>query len=227
MEEDSESDEEEEPGQAGNRSRTSTGNQWSSKDPGLAGSKVPEFQRPVLGAAGDNDSFDEVLSAYDYYKLFQSDDFVEQIVYQSKLYGVQKDFPRAVEIFSLDKYRCTEAMLLQSGYHHVPQRCMMWETRADCWNKLVAESIRRDDVDAILKILHFRDNTLLDDDGYFKVRPIFNNINKASSKYFRVQESFSIDEIMVPYFGPHYTKQFIVGKPVRFGYKVSTIFQQQ
>jgi len=88
VEEDSESDEEEEPGQAGNRSRTSTGNQWSSKDPGLAGSKVPEFQRPVLGAAGDNETCVEVLSAVDYFKQSQSDDFVEQIVYQSKLYSV-------------------------------------------------------------------------------------------------------------------------------------------
>lgn len=172
MEEDNERDEEEEQlRQRGNRHRTSTGNgnQWSNRDLGLAGSKVPTFQQPVLGGAGDSETFDDVVTAYDYYKLFQSDEFAEQIVYQSKLYGVQKNFPRAVEIFSLDKYRCTEAMLLQSGYHHVPQRSMMWETKADCWNKLVAEAIRRDDVDAVLKILHFRDNTLLDDDGYFKV----------------------------------------------------------
>jgi hypothetical protein len=31
---------------------------------------------------------------------------------------------------------------------------------------------------------------------------------------------FSIDETMIPYYGRHSTKQFIHGKPIRFGYKV-------
>lgn len=66
--------------------------------------------------------------------------------------------------------RCTEAMFLQSGYHSVPRRKMMWQEKPDCWNKLVAENIRRDDVDAVLKCLHFRDNTKMDTDGYFKVK---------------------------------------------------------
>jgi hypothetical protein len=64
-------------------------------------------------------------------------------------------------------------MFLQSGYHSVPRRKMLWENKPDCWNKLVAEAIRRDDVDAVLKCLHFRDNTKLDGDGYFKVNYFF------------------------------------------------------
>jgi hypothetical protein len=55
-------------------------------------------------------------------------------------------------------------MFLQSGYHSVPRRRMLWQEKPDCWNKLVAEAIRRDDVDSVLKCLHFRDS-----DGYFKV----------------------------------------------------------
>ena len=31
---------------------------------------------------------------------------------------------------------------------------------------------------------------------------------------------FSVDEIMIPYFGRHSTKQYIRGKPVRYGFKV-------
>ncbi len=31
---------------------------------------------------------------------------------------------------------------------------------------------------------------------------------------------FSCDEVMVPYYGRHSTKQYIHGKPVRYGYKV-------
>lgn len=60
-------------------------------------------------------------------------------------------------------------MLLHSGYHNVPRRKMLWELKPDCRNELVAEAIRRDEVDAVLKCLHFRDNSKIDDDGYFKV----------------------------------------------------------
>ena len=60
-------------------------------------------------------------------------------------------------------------MLLHSGYHSVLRRKMMWEEKPDCWNKLIAESVRRDKVDAVLRCLHFLDNTKIDGDGYFKV----------------------------------------------------------
>lgn len=51
------------------------------------------------------------------------------------------------------------------------------------------------------------------------MRPIFANLNK-SGKWFKEQGSFSIDEVMVPYFGNHSSKQYIHGKPIRYGYKV-------
>jgi hypothetical protein len=52
-----------------------------------------------------------------------------------------------------------------------------------------------------------------------QVRPIFNVLNHGS-KFFMESGKFSIDEIMIPYYGRHSTKQFIYGKPIRFGYKV-------
>lgn len=60
-------------------------------------------------------------------------------------------------------------MLLHSGYHTIPRRKMLWECKPDCRNELVADAIRRDQMDAVLQCLHFRDNTKIDDDGYFKV----------------------------------------------------------
>jgi hypothetical protein len=143
--------------------------QWSKKSTGLVGSKTPSFTKPVLTAA-DRDTLESLTTAYSYYKIFQPDSFVNNVVYQSKLYAVQKNYTKAMDIITCDTYRCTEAMLLHSGYHSIPSRRMMWEEQPDCWNKMVAENIRRDEVDAVLKCLHFRDNTKIDDDGYFKVR---------------------------------------------------------
>lgn len=56
---------------------------------------------------------------------------------------------------------------------------------------------------------------------YFQVRPIFNNLNKAGKWFLSAGSgSYSVDEIMVPYYGRHSTKQYIRGKPIRYGYKV-------
>ena len=97
---------------------------------------------------------------------------------------------------------------------------MLWELKKDCYNALVADNTRRDDMHAVFQCLHFRDNSLLDDDAYFKVRPVFENLNK-SGKLFKLgalSRAFSIDEIMVDYCGRDSSHQFIRGKRIRFVY---------
>jgi hypothetical protein len=46
---------------------------------------------------------------------------------------------------------------------------MLWESKVDCRNPMVVEAIRRDDMDAVLSNLHFRDNTGLTQDRFYKV----------------------------------------------------------
>lgn len=195
---------------------------WIKTNPGLVGNNVPDYIKPVLEDE-DQTTLENLSSAYDYYRLFQPDSFANEVVYQSRLYAVQKGFNKQLERLGKDTYRCTEALLLHSGYNGVPRRKMLWELKKDCHNALVADSIRRDDVDAVLQCLHFRDNSLLNDDAYFKVRPVFENLNKTG-KWIKLRASsgaYSVDEIMVPYYGRHSSKQFIRGKPIRFGYKVN------
>lgn len=52
-----------------------------------------------------------------------------------------------------------------------------------------------------------------------KVRPIIDNLN-AASKFHLDSGTYSVDEVMIPYFGRHSSKQFIHGKPIRYGFKV-------
>ena len=94
---------------------------------------------------------------------------------------------------------------------------MMWELQPDFRNELVAQAIRRNDFDNLFKFLHFDDNNHKDDDPYYKVRPIFKNLNR-NSKWSVVQSEgkFLIDGIMVPYYR---TKPFIYGKPIRYGFQ--------
>ena len=50
--------------------------------------------------------------------------------------------------------------------------------------------------------------------------PLYQILNEKFQRCGIFHENQSIDESMVPYFGHHSCKQFIWGKPVRFGYKI-------
>ena len=53
------------------------------------------------------------------------------------------------------------------------------------------------------------------------MRPIFKNLNDGAHWFVCDEnESFSVDEIMIAYYGRHSTKQFIRAKPIRFGFKI-------
>ncbi len=194
---------------------------WVRDSPNLVGSKVPEYVKPIIDVDTQS-KLENTNTAFEFYRHFQPESFVNEIIYQSKLYAVQKGHTKSLEKISLNTYRCTEATLLHSGYNGVPRRKMLWELKQDCHNSMVADNIRRDEVDAVLTCLHFRDNSNLDDDPYFKVRPLFSNLNKCGQwiKQCASSGSYSVDECMVPYYRRHASKQFIRNKPIRFGYKV-------
>ena len=61
----------------------------------------------------------------------------------------------------------------------------------------------------------------INEDRFYKVRQLFEHINKVF-KAIKSKEFTSVDELMVPYYGKHGDKQYISGKPVRFGFKLWT-----
>ena len=68
--------------------------------------------------------------------------------------------------------------------------------------------------------LHVAYNDCLGNTRMAKVKPLYDLLNDKLGMFGIVHEDFSIDESMVPYFGRHSCKQFIRGKPIRFGYKL-------
>ena len=76
----------------------------------------------------------------------------------------------------------------------------------------------------ILRDLHLADNQKIDaEDPYYKIRPYINMLNEGFKKNLSPSQNLSIDEMMVPYYGRHGIKQFIRGKPIRYGYKMWAI----
>jgi len=69
--------------------------------------------------------------------------------------------------------------------------------------------------------LHLADNQSVPaDDKTAKVAPLYQKLNENLKQFGIWYSSLSIDESMVPYYGKNSIKQFIRGKPIRFGFKL-------
>ena len=79
----------------------------------------------------------------------------------------------------------------------------------------------RNRFEQVMANLHVADNQQLNkDDKFVKVCPLFDALKAKFIEYASHEKNHSIDEAMVLYFGKHGCKQFIRGKPIRYGYKL-------
>lgn len=153
----------------------------------------------------------------EFFLLF-NERLISLIVTESNRYANSKN--RTGNITS-DEVKCFIAILILSGYVQLPRRRMYWEQAKDTHNSLVANAMSRDRFEYIMSNIHFIDNNSIDkDDKFAKVRPLFSALNATFQSHAPIEEHHSIDEAMVPYFGRHSCKQFIRGKPIRYGYKL-------
>ncbi|KAJ8928315.1 hypothetical protein NQ314_019127 [Rhamnusium bicolor] len=115
----------------------------------------------------------------------------------------------------------TIAILLLPGYNTLPNTRLYWETKVDVQSAAISSSISRDNFLRIFRNLHFSDNISTDEtDRCRKVRSLLDHMSSKFETYVQPLPSvWSLDEAMEPYYGNHHMKQFIKGKPIRFGYK--------
>jgi len=150
---------------------------------------------------------------------FWDTDVIEHTVKMSNLYAAQKGVAN-FEVTS-DEVRGVLAILLISGYVSLHSRRMFWEQADDVANAAVSSIMSLNRFEEILRYLHFADNlNLAPGDKMAKVRPLFDLMNERYLKYWPVEQDVNVDESMIPYFGRHSSKQFIRGKPIRFGFKI-------
>lgn len=158
------------------------------------------------------------------FELFFDDAVIEHLCKNTNLYAHQKG-DHAFVVTQKD-IRCFLGILFLSGYMTVPRWRLWWEVGSECYCPMVAEAMRRNRFDTIKKYLHCADNTRLNPgDKFAKVSPLISLINERFLKLSEVQQNISVDESMVPYYGRHGAKQFIRGKPIRFGYKMWCVCQ--
>ena len=97
---------------------------------------------------------------------------------------------------------------------------MLWEMGTETFNAMVSNAMRRNKFEIMKRYFHCSDNAALDNAAKFgKMRPLMAMLNERYLNHASLEEHVCVDESMAPYFGRHGAKQFIRGKPVRFGYK--------
>ena len=148
--------------------------------------------------------------------MFWIDEWKENICCQSILYASQKSLPS--ECISPENIRLFLANLLYSKYFKL---CIdiCTEKKRECLGRLVAEVMRRNMFDQIMRLVHFADNSKIDNDRFYKVRSFLDHLNKVCLQN-DVSEHCSIDEVMVTYYSKQNDKQFIKEIPIKLSYKL-------
>lgn len=158
------------------------------------------------------------LSPMEAFLLFFDDEIIELFVKYTNKYAT--DHNREGNVHG-DEMRCFFGILLLSGYVIVPRREMYWESSPDVHHDLVASAMKRNRFRFIMQNIHCCDNeNLQQNDKFAKLRPLFDIIGRNFIEFTQIEEHHCVDESMVPYYGNHGTKQFIRGKPIRWGYKI-------
>lgn len=162
-------------------------------------------------------TFSSSTHPLDFFELFITKEVIDDIVRNTVTYAASQN--RTLTLSSSEMYTFVGILFL-SGYNILPRRRMYWEESSDVQNILVSKSMRRRRFEEIFRNLHLVNNDVIDrSDKMAKVRPLINVLNEKFLKYMPIEQSLSVDESMIPYFGRHGCKQFIRGKPIRFGFK--------
>ena len=112
-------------------------------------------------------------------------------------------------------------VILASGVVYQSKRRDYWSNNPLKRNEAISNSISCRRFEEVFSKLHFIPNTALPQkDKFQKVRLLIKMLNDNFLKHCPDMNMFSVDESMVPYFGRHGCKQFIRGKPIRFGFKI-------
>lgn len=173
----------------------------------------------IVEAPKYNPPFDaDTKSPLDYFHAFFSEDIIDLIVDNTNLYSVQSGAMKSVNV-TKDDIKDFIAITLMMGVVQMPAYRDYWAN--DLRFPQIAEIMPLKTYEKIRKYLHFVDNTLTNDDRYFKVRPILEKIRQNCLK---IQEEgrYSVDEMMVPYKGTRAgsRRQYLPKKPKKWGFKI-------
>ena len=138
----------------------------------------------------------QVLTPLEYFKLFVTDELVNDIVLQTNLYSVQQKL-QSVSTTSAEIEQYIGMHLLM-GINRLPSYKMYWSDYMRF--PAVANVMSRNRFESVRRYLHFADNSTYDPNTsgkLFKVRPILESVREQCLKI-DPEENNSIDEQIIP-----------------------------
>ena len=193
----------------GSKRKKIVSRQWHKED---INSQWPQFTITPKLFTGATDP----VNCFEY---FFDEEVCQYLASMSTKYALVDKGIHGIDI-TLSDVKCFLGILLLSGYLGVPRWRMLWEVSSETFNACVSNAMRRTQFENIKRFFHCSDNaTLNTGDKFAKVRPLMAMLNDRYLSYASLEENLCVDESMAPYFGRHGAKQYIRGKPVRFGFK--------
>ncbi|XP_055306911.1 piggyBac transposable element-derived protein 3-like, partial [Sitodiplosis mosellana] len=175
---------------------------------------IPVFPEPNFDDCRD-------VQPHELFERFYDDDLLQHICDCSERYSVLH-LQKPVNV-TVPELRAFIGILLVTGYNTVSNIKAYWNSSDDLRNEMIFQTMRRNRFQEILRVLHFEPNLnppANNKDKLWKLRPIMDHLKANFLKNFHPTQNLSYDESMIAYYGKHGCKQFIKGKPIRFGYKV-------
>ena len=163
-----------------------------------------------------DEGFSDPMKCFDFF----FDELIQTLTLESNKYAISRGFKH--EIVCESEMRAFIGIIINSMYMKASDRSYYWSRDRDTGIAGVRDLMSRNRFDELIKCVHFRDNREMpadNTDKFFKVRPLFQILNQKL-EVFQNCENISVDESMVPYFGFHGAKQYMKGKPHKFGFKV-------
>lgn len=159
------------------------------------------------------------LSPTELFELFFTDEIWDHIQAETTKYALSINC--ADPKITKSELKCFFGILIVSGYNILPGKKFFWDCATDMRNEFVSDSMRRERFITIMKFMHWADNSQMSpEDKVWKIRPVIDMLQARFLENFVPTENLNYDESMIKYYGRHSLKQFIKGKPIRFGYKV-------
>jgi DNA excision repair protein ERCC-6 len=183
--------------------------------------KIKELEDgPRIPSLSETHPLLATLSPLQLFRLYYTNEVVNMMVQMSTQYArEQGDMTFTVTVDEMDNFIL---ILLYASYVRLPRQEMYWERDFDLDLPFAQRIMSRQKFRNIKKYLHFCDNNTIDvqNNRFAKVQPLFDLLNASLVQFGILCDSLCVDEQMVGYTGRHPTKQYIRGKPVKWGYKL-------
>ncbi|XP_063843269.1 piggyBac transposable element-derived protein 3-like [Scylla paramamosain] len=165
---------------------------------------------------------EELRQPVEYFRDFFDDEFLKFIVTQSNLYATQQNVNKPLKLDKDELEQFLGTVFLMSLFK-ISNTRLYWSGVLEFDSVSKVFSRRR--WEEIKSSLHFNDNTQAPDrtgpnaDRLFKVRPLLDHL-QSKFRSIPMQQMCCIDEMIVPFKGNSYLKQYIPSKPHKWGFKV-------